>query len=231
MTHPMQLVLALAAAMLAGAFGGFFLRGWTDRRQRNRQERAREALLSSRTTRPDRLAPAEPRLAQSSFSTWSHSPRRAPSLPSDVPGIAAVAPIATRLPGAANGATVLVVDDRYELRAVNAAYLAGHGYRVIEAQDGDAALEAVRRERPDAILLDHSMPNRTGLEVVSELKADPATAGIPIVFMTAHSYGAVGRKAMEAGCASFLPKPVDPVRVLQEIARHTGTRAADGAWD
>jgi CheY-like chemotaxis protein len=202
--QPVELVLIVLATLLAGALLGFYARGWSDRRQSARAREARESLLARRAARPARDAYSVPRFA--------------PAVPAPEPEGVRV-PLAGS-PSAGSGPTILIVDDRYELRAVNAAYLARHGYRIMEAGDGDAALEAVRRVRPDAILLDHSMPNRTGLEVVRELKSDPVTAGIPIVFMTAHSYGAVGRSAMAAGCASFLPKPCDPSRILREIARH-----------
>lgn len=115
--------------------------------------------------------------------------------------------------------TVLLVDDQFELRAIHTAYLEKHGLRVFTAADGDAALTEARARRPDVIILDHSLPRRTGVEVAYELKADPSTAEIPIVMMTALTYGAVGRRARAAGCASFLAKPVAPARVLQEILR------------
>jgi CheY-like chemotaxis protein len=115
--------------------------------------------------------------------------------------------------------TVLLVDDSFEVLAVHSAYLAQRGYHVLTAGDGDAALSAARDGHPDVIVLDHSLPYRTGIEVARELRGDPATAGIPIVLMTAHSYGAVGRKARAAGCNSFLAKPCGPGRVLQEVRR------------
>jgi two-component system, cell cycle response regulator DivK len=87
------------------------------------------------------------------------------------------------------------------------------------AQEGLAALSCARAHRPDVIVLDHSLPHRTGVEVALELKGDPLTAAIPIVMMTAHSYGAVGRKARDAGCVAFLAKPCGPNRVLQEVMR------------
>jgi two-component system, cell cycle response regulator DivK len=120
--------------------------------------------------------------------------------------------------------TILYAEDQYEVRAMNSAYLQYHGFRVITAGDGDAALEVARTQRPDLIVLDHSMPFRTGLEVAQELQADPVTARIPIVMMTAITYGAVGRKAHEAGCVSFLAKPCLPSRLLEEVLRHTRTR-------
>jgi two-component system, cell cycle response regulator DivK len=122
--------------------------------------------------------------------------------------------------------TVLFVDDQFELRAIHSTYLREHGFQVVTAADGVKALEQARSARPDIILLDHSLPHVTGLDVARELQNDPSTASIPIVMITAHAYGAVGRKARAAGCVSFLAKPCPPSRVLEEVRRFT---SPDGA--
>jgi CheY-like chemotaxis protein len=117
---------------------------------------------------------------------------------------------------------ILIVEDQIELRAIHAHYLAEHGLGVLTASDGNEALELARTERPDAIVLDHSLPGRTGVEVAKALKEDEATAKIPVILVTAHTYGSVGQKARAAGCVSFLAKPCHPSRVLQEVLKHTG---------
>jgi CheY-like chemotaxis protein len=122
--------------------------------------------------------------------------------------------------------TVLLVEDQLELRAVFEAYLVGHGYRVLTADDGIAGLAAARASHPDIIVLDHSLPHRNGVDVARELHTDPATAAIPIVMMTAHTYGAVGQKARAAGCVSFLTKPCPPSRLLQEVTRYVHRAAS-----
>ena len=114
--------------------------------------------------------------------------------------------------------TVLLVEDQLEFRAIQTLYLQHHGYRVITAGDGESALRVARDARPDVILLDHSLPRRNGLDVARELRGSPDTAAIPIVLITAHAYGALGRRAREVGCA-FLAKPCEPSRVLQEVRR------------
>lgn len=121
-------------------------------------------------------------------------------------------------------ATVLLVDDQLELRSIHGAYLQMHGFKVLTAGDGELALETARRYVPDVIVLDHSLPHRTGVEVARELRAAARTAKIPIIMMTAHTYGAVGRKAREAGCSSFLSKPCPPSRVLHEVQRFTAPK-------
>jgi CheY-like chemotaxis protein len=118
--------------------------------------------------------------------------------------------------------TVLLVEDQFELRAIHGTYLASHGLRVLTADDGEEAVSVAHSEHPDVIVLDHSLPGRTGVEVAHELRKDASTARIPIIMMTAHAYGAVGRKARAAGCVAFLSKPCTPSRVLDEIRKHTG---------
>jgi CheY-like chemotaxis protein len=122
--------------------------------------------------------------------------------------------------------TVLLVDDQMELRAIHGTYLREHGFEVLTAGDGESALVAARSHAPDIILLDHSLPRRTGIDVARELRDDPRTAEIPIVMITAHTYGAIGQKARAAGCVSFLTKPCPPSRVLQEVRRFTSNDTA-----
>jgi len=119
--------------------------------------------------------------------------------------------------------TVLIVDDQLELRSIHGAALQSHGYSVLTAADGPRALASARAAHPDIIVLDHSLPGLTGVEVATELRDDPRTADIPIIMLTAHAYGAVGRKARAAGCVAFLAKPCTPRRLLTEIERHGGT--------
>lgn len=119
--------------------------------------------------------------------------------------------------------TVLLVEDQFELRAIHGTYLAEHGFRVLTASDGEGALSLTRNELPDVIVLDHSLHGRTtGIDVARSLQDDPSTAQIPIIMLTAHTYGAIGMKARAAGCVAFLSKPCNPSRVLEEVQRFVG---------
>lgn len=118
-------------------------------------------------------------------------------------------------------ATILFVEDQLELRAIHSAYLQSHGFDVITAADGDAGLELARTTHPDVVVLDHSLPRRTGVEIANIMHDDPELAGIPIVMMTAVPFGAIGKKALAAGCKVFLAKPCAPSRLLQEVRRVT----------
>ena len=119
------------------------------------------------------------------------------------------------------GAKILVTDDDTATRKLYREVLEFRRFSVEEASTGNECVDLARRVRPALIVLDHSMPDLTGVEVARELKADPSTAGIPILLMTALSYGAVGHAAIEAGCAAFLPKPIEPSRLLREIEART----------
>jgi two-component system, cell cycle response regulator DivK len=113
--------------------------------------------------------------------------------------------------------TVLIVEDQIEMRAINAMYLHHHGFRVLATDNGIEALEAARANHPDLILMDVSIPGMDGIRATAELKRDPATMGIPVLIVTAHPYGSVGRRAADAGCDGYLTKPCDPRRILQEV--------------
>ncbi|HWK89392.1 MAG TPA: response regulator [Longimicrobium sp.] len=121
--------------------------------------------------------------------------------------------------------TVLIVEDQIEMRAICSAYLQHHGYRVLAAGDGAEGLRAAREEHPDLIFMDISVPVMDGLAATAALKRDPATAGIPIVIVTAHPYGSAGKRAVDAGCDGWLNKPCDPRRLLAEVQQRLGAAA------
>jgi DNA-binding response OmpR family regulator len=113
--------------------------------------------------------------------------------------------------------TVLVVDDHAPLRTLCRVNLEPAGFRVLEAGDGDEALECVRAERPDVILLDIMMPRMSGWEVASTLLGDSTTNDIPIIFITARGMLADRIRAFELGAQEYLPKPFDPSRLAESI--------------
>ncbi|MBV9773498.1 MAG: response regulator [Gemmatimonadetes bacterium] len=118
--------------------------------------------------------------------------------------------------------TVLIVEDQLETLAIHTMYLERHGYRVLRAENGEQGVLSARRYRPDLILMDVSVPKLDGFGATERIKGDPKTEHIPVVIMTAHAYGSVGKRAREAGCDGFLAKPVEPRRVLEEVERRIG---------
>ena len=119
-------------------------------------------------------------------------------------------------------ATVLVVDDELASRRIIGAHLARERYHVTYASSGPEALEAVRRERPDAITLDIMMPQVDGWAVLRSLKADPELASIPVVLV---SLAADRRLGLALGAAAVLTKPVDRAELAAAL------RATSAALD
>ena len=124
--------------------------------------------------------------------------------------------------------TVLVVEDNHLNRKLVRSLLQIGRYRVVEAADGIEGLEAARRERPDLILMDLQLPGMDGLSATRELRADPQTAGIPVVALTAHAMVGDEERALEAGCRGYIPKPIDTRAFLERIREYLQGRN-DGA--
>ena len=116
-------------------------------------------------------------------------------------------------------ATILVVDDLAANREVLVTLLREQGHGLIEAADGRAALVAVQANPPDLVITDVLMPVMDGYEFVRQLRLDPATSRIPVVFSTAH-YGRREARALAStsGVAHILTKPVEPEEVLKVVA-------------
>ena len=115
--------------------------------------------------------------------------------------------------------TVLVVDDDRPMRALCRASLEEAGFRVLEAAGGEEALESVRDERPDLILLDIMMPGISGWEVTSALLADRSTDQIPIIFISARRELADRVRAFGLGAQDYVTKPFDPAALAKTVAK------------
>ncbi len=118
--------------------------------------------------------------------------------------------------------TILVADDEAVLRALIRATLSSAGYDVLEAVDGDEALELARSARPDLIVLDLMMPKRSGLDVLLELRADPELAITPVVMLTTRARAADREAGAEAGADRFLTKPFSPRELSETVAELLG---------
>ncbi len=119
---------------------------------------------------------------------------------------------------------VLIIEDDPDQRRLLERMLAGSGWRVATAPDGESGLEAARGHHPDAIVLDVMMPRLNGFQACRQLKSDPATADIPVVMCTSKDQPADQYWATEVGADAFLAKPVDVSRLAQMLERLTGTR-------
>lgn len=122
---------------------------------------------------------------------------------------------------------VLIADDDPLLRDLLKHKLTAAGYVVFVAEDGGDALAQCREHRPDLVVLDAMMPIADGFEVLRRLKADPATASLPIIMLTAlrREEDIVG--ALKLGAADYMVKPFIPDELVARIGRLLPTRNDD----
>jgi DNA-binding response OmpR family regulator len=113
---------------------------------------------------------------------------------------------------------IVVADDNTDILLLISKRLVKRGYEVATAADGGSALAVVRERRPAAVVLDWVMPVLHGKEVCAELKADPATADIPVVFLTARAAEEDIARGYESGADEYLTKPFD-IEVLDGALR------------
>jgi two-component system, OmpR family, response regulator len=119
--------------------------------------------------------------------------------------------------------TVLIVDDEDDIRAVARMSLERvGGWTVLAADSGASAIELAQAELPDAILLDAMMPGMDGAATIVQLKAEPSTSKIPVIFVTAKLQPADRERYMELGAHGVLAKPFDPMTLPQQVAETLG---------
>jgi putative two-component system response regulator len=118
-----------------------------------------------------------------------------------------------------NKPLILAVDDEASNLQLLRQILQDH-YRLLFAKDGARALELANKERPDLVLLDVMMPGMSGYEVCAALKANPLTAPIPVIFVTALSDTADELEGFEAGAVDYITKPVSPPVVRARVRTH-----------
>ena len=119
-------------------------------------------------------------------------------------------------------AEILVVDDDADIRSLIRMTLESYGYSVREASDGHHALEALEEHAPDAMVLDVMMPRMDGLQLVNELKADPATATIPVILLSAKAQADDVRAGIDAGADAYVTKPFEPLDLLDRVVKLIG---------
>jgi CheY-like chemotaxis protein len=117
-----------------------------------------------------------------------------------------------------SGERILIVDDNPTNLKLVAYLVRSKGYEVVTAPDAEAALASIRAQPPVLILMDVQLPGIDGLELTRRLKADPATAGILIVAVTAYAMKGDQDKALAAGCDGYVTKPIDTRALPETIA-------------
>jgi two-component system alkaline phosphatase synthesis response regulator PhoP/two-component system response regulator VicR len=114
---------------------------------------------------------------------------------------------------------ILAVDDERHIVRLVEVNLQRAGYQVVTAFDGREALEKVKSEKPDLVVLDVMMPYMDGFEVLKNLKADPTTAEIPVIMLTAKAQDADVFRGWQSGVDCYLTKPFNPMELLTFVKR------------
>ena len=112
---------------------------------------------------------------------------------------------------------VLVVDDDpviLELLRINFEI---EGFEVFSASDGQEGLERARADRPDVVLSDIMMPRLDGLQLLARLRDDPATAGVPVVLLSAKAQNAEVQRGLALGADDYVTKPFDPLELIDRV--------------
>src|SRR3954471_7327677 len=120
---------------------------------------------------------------------------------------------------------ILAVDDEPANLALLRKLLGHHGYAVVEASDGAAALQAVQEHKPDLVCLDVMLPGIDGVEVCRRLRAQPEHAGLPILLLTALQSSEDKARGLEAGANDFLSKPFDESELSARLRSLLRTKA------
>ena len=122
-----------------------------------------------------------------------------------------------------SGKLIMHVEDNEYNRKIVRDLLSKNNYELMEAQNGEAALEALARRRPDLILMDVQLPKLSGLEVTRMIRANSTLAQIPVIAITSFALSGDDRLALEAGCNGYISKPFRPRDLLDMIRRFIGS--------
>jgi DNA-binding response OmpR family regulator len=123
-------------------------------------------------------------------------------------------------------ARILVADNDEDILTLVSFRLERQGYEVLVARDGAEALERARAELPDLCVLDVMMPKLTGYDVTRELRADPRTADVPVILLTARVQEADVRNGYDAGADDYVRKPFAPQELRDRVAAALRKRRA-----
>jgi two-component system cell cycle response regulator DivK len=119
----------------------------------------------------------------------------------------------------ANRPKIMIVEDFDDVRMLLKSLLEQSGYRVVEVVNGQEAIDTARRERPDLILMDLSLPVLDGFGAIYHIRKQAGLSNVPIVIISSHTSPEVRADALAAGCSEYLPKPFDSRQLKNTIDR------------
>jgi two-component system cell cycle response regulator DivK len=112
---------------------------------------------------------------------------------------------------------ILVVDDQEDNRQILRDLLGNAGYELTEAENGEDAITAVAKKRPDLILMDIQLPIMDGYEATRRIRSNPDMNSVPIIAVTSYALAGDEEKALEAGCDGYISKPYSPRELLTKV--------------
>jgi CheY-like chemotaxis protein len=118
--------------------------------------------------------------------------------------------------------TVLIVDDDISVHKMLEPILTTHGYQVISAKTGEEGLQAAKEKNPDIVILDVILPGMKGREVCIQIKSNPSTKDIPVLFLTSKDSPDDVQAEIAAGGIGHLTKPINPQYLISQIKRILG---------
>lgn len=118
--------------------------------------------------------------------------------------------------------TILIVEDNAMNRDMLSRRLSRRGFDIVMAEDGRQALDQVAAENPDVVLMDMSLPVMDGYQATGALKANKATAGIPVIALTANAMSGDRERCLAAGCDDYATKPTDLDDLIAKIGALVG---------
>ncbi len=115
-------------------------------------------------------------------------------------------------------AEILIVDDEDDIRSLTKAILSDEGYKVTEAKDGKDALSMLKNKKFDLIVVDYFMPIMNGRQLAEEIRKNPKTKNLKLVFLTVAQFGQLGEKQLKRlNCLDYLKKPIDNEDFIKSI--------------
>ena len=121
--------------------------------------------------------------------------------------------------------TVLIIEDEEDAAELFAEMMRVSGFRVLKTFNSTPALDMIKNDVPDVVILDIMMPDTSGLDLLRQMRRDPALTGIPVVVVSAKSMPADIKNGMEAGASTYLSKPVGFLDLKGAVERALGNQA------